>query len=87
MTTQQIIIWCLLYLVELGGVVYLTRATSRRVMGALVGGASAGFVGLGAIALSQTVGWWQIPFDSTTHFLLLFYFALSLWPAPVYLVT
>lgn len=87
MTTQQIIIWSLLYLVELGVVVYLTRATRRRVMGALVGGAAAGLVALGAITLCKALGWWQIPFGSTPYFLPLFYFALALWPAPVYLVT
>ena len=87
MTTQQIILWSFLYLVELVAVVYLTRARSRRVMGALVGGAAAGFLALGAITLCKALGWWQIPFGSTPYSLLLFYFALSLWPAPVYLVT
>lgn len=87
MTTQQIILWSLLYLVELVVVVYLTRATLRRVMGALVGGAAAGLLALGAITLCKSLGWWQAPFGSTPYFLPLFYFALSLWPAPVYLVT
>ena len=87
MTAQQIIIWSLLYLVELGVVVYLTRATRRRVIGASVGGAAAGLVALVAITLCKALGWWQVPFGSTTYSLLLFYFALALWPAPVYLVT
>ena len=34
MTRQQIILWACAYLVELGVVVYFTRATARRVMGA-----------------------------------------------------
>ena len=56
-------------------------------MGALVGGASAGLVALGAITLCKALGWWQIPFGSAPYHLVLFYFALSLWPAPVLLVT
>ena len=87
MTTQQLIIWSFLYLAEFIVVVYLTRATRRRVMGTLVGGAAAGLLALGAITLCKTLGWWQIPFGATPYSLLLFYFALSLWPAPVYLVT
>ena len=87
MTTQQIFLWSFLYLVELVAIAYLTRATRRRVMGALVGGASAGLVALGAITLCKALGWWQIPFGSTLYLLMLFYFALSLWPAPVLLVT
>lgn len=87
MTTQQIILCSFFYLIELVAVVYLTRATRRRVIGALVGGAAAGLVALGAITLCKALGWWQIPFGSTPYFLLLFYFALALWPAPVYLVT
>lgn len=87
MTTQQILIWCFLYLVELVGVVYLTRATRRRIIGALVGGVAAGLVAVGAISLCKALRWWQIPFGSTPYFLLFFYIALALWPAPVYLVT
>ncbi len=33
MTTQQIILWSCAYLIELGAVIYFTRATARRVMG------------------------------------------------------
>jgi fucose 4-O-acetylase-like acetyltransferase len=87
MTTQQIILWSCVYLVELAAVVFFTRPTARRLLGALVGGAAAGLVALGAITLCVSVGWWQIPFASTPYFLLLFYFALSIWPAPVYLIT
>jgi hypothetical protein len=87
MTTQQIILWSCVYLVELVAVVYFTRATRRRVVAALAGGVAAGLLALGAITLCEAMGWWQIPFASTPYFLLLFYFALSIWPAPVYLVT
>jgi len=87
MTTQQIILWSFVYVVELLVVIYFTRAKKRRVVGALVGGAAAGLLALGAITLCQALGWWQIPFAATPYFLLLFYLALSIWPAPVYLVT
>ena len=58
-------------LVELVAVAYLTRATRRRVMGALVGGASAGLVALGAITLCKALGWWQIWLRSILSFALL----------------
>ena len=87
MTTQQIILWSCAYLVELCAVVYFTRPTARRVVGALVGGAAAGLLGLGAIALCKALGWWQIPFASTPYFLPLFYLGLSISLTPIYLVT
>jgi hypothetical protein len=78
MTTKQIILWSCAYLIELVAVVYFTRATARRVIGALVGGAAAGLFALGAIALCEVLGWWQIPFASTPYFLPLFYLGLSI---------
>ena len=87
MTTQQIILWTFAYLIELGAVIYFTRATSRRVMGALVGGAAAGLLGMGAIALSEALGWWRIPFAPTPYFLPLFYLGLLISLTPIYLVT
>ena len=87
MTTQQIILWTCAYLIELGAVIYFTRATTRRVMGALVGGAVAGLLALGAIALCEALGWWRVPFASTPYFLPLFYIGLSISLTPIYLVT
>lgn len=87
MTTQEIILWTCAYLVELGAVIYFTRATARRVVGALVGGAVAGLLGLGAIVLCEALGWWQVPFASTPSFLPLFYVGLSISLTPIYLVT
>ena len=87
MTTQEIILWTCAYLLEFGAVIYFTRPSARRVAGALAGGASAGLLGLGAIALSEALGWWRIPFASTPSFLPLFYFGLSISLTPVYLVT
>src|SRR6267143_7329702 len=87
MTRQQIILRACAYLIELGVVVYFTRATARRVMGALVAGAAAGLLGLGAIALCEALRWWRIPFASTRYFLPLFYLGLSISLTPIYLVT
>ena len=87
MTRQQIILWACAYLIELVTVSYFTRATTRRVVGALVGGAAAGLLALGAIALCEALGWWRIPFTSTSYFLPLFYLGLSISLTPIYLVT
>jgi len=87
MTRQQIILWTCAYLVELVVVIYFTRATTLRVVGALVGGAAAALLGMGAIALCEAVGWWRIPFASMPYFLLLFYLGLSISLTPIYLVT
>jgi hypothetical protein len=87
MTRQQIILWACAYLVELLVVIYFTRATTRRVMGAVAGGVAAGLLGLGAIALCEALGWWRIPFALTPYFLPLFYLGLSISLTPIYLVT
>ena len=87
MTTQQIILWSCAYLVELGVVIYFTRATTRRVIGAIAGGAVAGLLGLGAIAFCEALGWWWVPYASTPYFLAFFYLGLSISLTPIYLVT
>jgi len=87
MTRQQIILWASAYLIELFAVIYFTRATVRRVVGAMAGGAAAGLLGLAAIALCEAVGWWRIPFASTPYFRSLFYLGLSISLTPIYLVT
>src|SRR5207247_4401080 len=51
MTTQQLHLFNCLYLAGLVLVVVLTRATARRIAGALAGGVAAGVVALGIIAL------------------------------------
>lgn len=87
MTKQQIILFTCAYLVEFGGVIYFTHATVRRVMGAVVGGAAAGLLGLGAINLCEALGWWRVPYASTPYVLSLFYLGLSISLMPIYLVT
>lgn len=87
MTNQEIILWSCAYLIELGVVIYFTRASARRVEGALVGGAVAGLLGLGAIYLCEALHWWHIPFAPTPAFLPLFYVGLVISLTPIYLVT
>ena len=87
MTTQQIIIVTCAYMVALVAVIYFTRATSRRVVGALAGGAAVGFMGMGAIVLGNTLELWRVPILWTPYFLALFYFGLSISVTPIYLVT
>jgi len=85
-TTRQIILWACAYLVELVAVVYFTRAAARRVMGALAGGVAAGLLAMGAIALCEALGWWNVTFATTLYSLPLLLLCLSSL-TPIYLVT
>jgi hypothetical protein len=87
MTTRQIIIVTCAYMVALVVVVYFTRATSRRVVGALAGGAAVGCMGMGAIVLGNTLGLWRVPISWTPYFLALFYLGLAISCSPIYLIT
>jgi len=87
MTTRQLIVVICAYLVELVAVVYFTRATSRRVVGAFAGGAAVGIMGLGAIALGNELDLWRVPIYWTPYFLALFYLGFAISVTPIYLVT
>jgi hypothetical protein len=87
MTTNQLIFVTCAYMVALVAVIYFTRATSRRVVGALAGGAVVGFMGMGAIVLCNKLGLWRVPIFWTPYFLFLFYLGLSISATPIYLVT
>jgi hypothetical protein len=87
MTPLQIIVVTCLYFVALLIVIYLTRATARRIGGAFVGGAAAGLFGMGAIVCGNAVGLWRVPIVWTPYFLSLFYLGLSISVTPIYLVT
>jgi hypothetical protein len=75
------------YLVELVVVVYFTRATSQRVVGAFAGGAAVGCFGMGAIVLGNTLQLWRVPIARTPYFLALFYLGLVISVTPIYFVT
>jgi hypothetical protein len=55
------------YLVVMAVTIYLTRATRRRVIGALIGGAVVGLFGVGIECLAHVVGWWRYPFVKTAY--------------------
>jgi hypothetical protein len=76
-----------LYAVVLVVVIYFARATARRVLGALVGGAAVGLMALGSITLCETLGWWRIPFASTPYFVFILYVGLAITCSPIYIVT
>ena len=65
MTTQQLLWMIVAYLVALVAVVFFARATTRRVLGALLGGAVVGVMLLGVIALGESIGWWRVPMMDT----------------------
>ena len=71
MTTQQLHLFNGLYLVVLVVVAVLTRATPRRIAGALVGGVAVGVVALGIIALGEEAGWWHMAIPWEPYFLTL----------------
>ena len=87
MTTQQLHLFNCFYSAVLLVVVYFTRATARRIAGALAGGATLGVVCLAAIALCESLGWWQFTFTWTPLFLLLFYLNLVIAGTPIFLIT
>src|SRR5437773_2930829 len=63
MTTQQNILIAAagVYSVVLVATVYFTRATPRRVAGAMLGGVAVGVLGVGIETLAHTLGWWRYP--------------------------
>jgi hypothetical protein len=86
-TKLQIIFVTCAYFVALVVVVYFTRATSRRVAGAFVGGAAVGCFGMGAIVAGNALGLWRVPIFWTPSFVALFYLGLTISVTPIYLVT
>ena len=89
MTGQQIVWMICLYAVAMVVVVYFTRAASRRIAGALGGGAVGGLLLLGMIDLGEMVGWWhwQLHFSSMAGFAVLFFVGCAVSCAPIYLLT
>jgi hypothetical protein len=87
MTTLQITAMTCAYAVALAAAVYFTRASSRRVVGALAGGAAAGCLGLGAMVVGQALAVWWISLPSTPAVWALFYVGLAISLSPLYLIT
>lgn len=87
MTPLQIIVVTCLYIVALLIVIYFTRATVRRIVGAFAGGAAVGLFGMGTIFFGNAFGLWRVPIVWTPFFLTLFYLGLTITVTPIYLVT
>ena len=88
MTPRQVIAVTCLYLAALLIVVYFTRATARRIVGAFAGGAVVGCFGIGAIVLGNVFQLWRVPiFWTPWYFVPLFYLGLAISVTPIYLVT
>lgn len=71
MTIQQIYLFTGLYLVLLAVVSVLTRATPRRIVGALAGAAVAGVALPGIVAIGESAGWWHFVITWEPFFLTL----------------
>jgi hypothetical protein len=71
MTTQQLYLGSVVYLLVTGLVAILTRATPRRIAGAMAGGAASGVLVLGVFALGERVGWWHRAITWEPYFLTL----------------
>jgi hypothetical protein len=78
MTTQQLLVMSCLYLAALVVVAYFTRATPRRLAGALAGTGVAGVAALGLIALGEQVEWWHIEIRWEPYFLALLLISITL---------
>lgn len=86
MTLQQLYLFDFLYLLMLVAVAILTRATLRRIVGAMVGAAAAGVAGLGIVAFCERMGWWRFAIAWEPYFVALLYIGVVLC-AYVFLLT
>ena len=86
MTAGQLHLFNALALGILIVVAFLTRATMRRIAGALAGGAAAGAVVLGSAALGEDVGWWHMAITWEPYFVTLLWIDCTLC-AFVFLIT
>ena len=78
MTTQQLYVFSALALIITVVAAVLTRATLRRIVGASVGAAVCGPVGLGIVAFCERAGWWHMVILGPPHFLTLMWINVAL---------
>jgi hypothetical protein len=64
---QLMLLASAVYVVLLGTTIYFTRATTRRVLGALAGGGMAAVAGFGVEVICQALGLWRYPADDTGY--------------------
>src|SRR6185369_16359296 len=86
MTTQQLYLIDGVYFIVLVVVVLVTRATARRIVGALTGGVALGVVALVSIALGEKAGWWKMVMTWKPYFLTLMMIAFTMC-AFIFLIT
>jgi len=86
MITRQLHLFNALYLVIFVAVALFTRATARRIAGAMAGGAVAGVVALGILAVGENARWWHMAIAWEPFFLTLVWLDFALG-AFVYLIT
>jgi hypothetical protein len=86
MTTEQLWLFNGVYFILLVVVAILTRATARRITGALAGGLAVGVPALGIVALGEKAGWWHQAITWRPYFLTLFAIDFALC-AFVFLIT
>jgi hypothetical protein len=68
MTTMQVLSLAIgIYLTLLIAAIYFTRATTRRLGGALAGGVAVAVVGVGVEILGHTLGFWRYPGVDTPY--------------------
>lgn len=79
MTTRLLVLADCVTLILIGITKYLTHATSRRVLGALVGGVTVTLLIVGVDALAEKRGWWHYPNAGAPYELPLLYVAAALW--------
>lgn len=79
MTTQHLILIDCVCLFLLGVTTYFTRATLRRLLGALVGGGAATLLGVSFDVAGHSLGWWYYVGVTTPYGPPLIYVALGLW--------
>jgi hypothetical protein len=68
---QQLYGLICMYLVLTAAVAVLTRATPRRIVGALAGAAVCGPVAFGIVVFAERAGWWHIAITRDPYFLML----------------
>ena len=87
MSPQQLLLVGMgVYLAYLCAAVYFTRASVRRVLGALVGGVVVAVFGFGVELVCQALGQWHYPSDDTGRGPLLMYPSLALHWATLALI-
>jgi hypothetical protein len=87
MTNHPLTLITCAYFVELVIVAYLTRATSRRILGAVAGGVAVAFVTMGMVVFCVKAGWWLMPIASTPFLATMLGIGVAISCSPIYLVT